>query len=124
MFSIPFSVDGDKRSLQAGPCLVFEGIPSEDDLLKAIKIQTEHGSPFCKNVLMRIGKDYLFRIGKGKEFGLSHESSFAEGGSNYVVGSWNTYAELVEWLRQKISADIEIYRTEATKLERIVKSIV
>ena len=124
MFSIPVSDKGDKRSLQQGQRFVFEGIPSEEDLNKAIRIQAESGIANPRNVLIRIGKDYLFRASKGNQYGLSHEFSFAEGGSNYVVDSWDTYAELVGWLRQKISADIEIYRTEATKLERIVKSIV
>ncbi len=102
--------------------VIFQDIPTERDVIEIIEYTRAKEFERYNNFVLKLGEHTIFTVQKGKEvYYLIHESSFIEAQSNYSLGSFATYALMVEGIKTFLRTELKHYEAEVERYKRILK---
>ena len=116
--TIPFEIKYNvENSLYEGRQPVFTQIPTEDDFKIAID-GIDFGSASKRVFLDFQSLKLTISVGKTKYF-LGHEKSFEEGVSNYLIGGYNSWGELIGIVKSMVNREKDELLSFVKYLERL-----
>lgn len=116
--TIPFEIKYNvENSLYEGRQPVFIQIPTEDDFKIAIN-GIDFGSASKRVFLDFQSLKLTMAVGKSKYL-LVHERSFEEGASNYLIGEYNSWVELIGVVKALINKEKDELSSFVKYLERL-----
>ena len=108
-FSIPHKIEKVKGILSTRLTVVFEEIPTEEDVINVVEEKKRIGLENPHSMVVCLGQYFIFTFAfQNEKFHLIHESSFLEKGTNYYIISSSSYDDVVSHVKELLLQEIEI----------------